>query len=153
MLPFVSRKLTRRSIIAQCEPVTLITTPNFEQPQFRDSTSKIQDISEAASPHLSNKEFECLTKPLTEYEDIFAVNSDDHGRTNKVYHRINTWDARPIPQPPRRLPLAKQTEVSGMLDDMQRRGVIEESDSLGCPQSFWSGRRMENSVSVLTTEN
>jgi hypothetical protein len=27
------------------------------------------------------------------------------------------------------LPLAKQADVSGMLDDMQRRGIIEESDS------------------------
>jgi hypothetical protein len=72
------QKLTRGSVIVQCEPVTLITTPNFEQLRSRDSTSKMQDISEAARPHLSNKEFESLIKLLTEYEDIFAVNSDDH---------------------------------------------------------------------------
>jgi hypothetical protein len=46
-----------------------------------------------------------------------------------VYHRIDTGNARPIRQPLRRLPLAKQAEVSGMLDEMQRRGIIEESDS------------------------
>jgi hypothetical protein len=66
-----------------------------------------------------------LEELLTEDEDTFAVDSEDHGRTNKVYHRIITGDARPIGQPPRRLPLVKQAEVSEMLDDMQRRGVIE----------------------------
>jgi hypothetical protein len=38
-------------------------------------------------------------------------------------------DARPIHQPPRRILLAKQTEVKEMLDKMQRHGVIEESES------------------------
>jgi hypothetical protein len=38
-------------------------------------------------------------------------------------------DTRPIRQRPRKLPLAKQAEVSEMLDDMQCRGVTEESDS------------------------
>jgi hypothetical protein len=70
-----------------------------------------------------------LEELLAEYEDIFAVDSENHGRTNKVYHRIDAGDARPIRQPPRRLPLAKQMELSEMLDDMQRRGVIEQSDS------------------------
>jgi hypothetical protein len=36
---------------------------------------------------------------------------------------------RSIHQHPRRLPLAKQAEVSEMLDYMQREGVIEESDN------------------------
>jgi hypothetical protein len=69
-----------------------------------------------------------LEELLAEYEGIFAVNSEDRGRTNKVYHRIDTRDARPIRQPPR-MPVAKQAEVNEMLKYMQRRGVIEESDS------------------------
>jgi hypothetical protein len=81
-------------------------------------------VTEAARPHSSNEEFQELEELLAEYENIFAVDSEDHGRTNKVYHRIDTGDARPIRQPPRRQPLAKQAEVSKMLADMQRRGVI-----------------------------
>jgi hypothetical protein len=30
---YCDQKLTRGSLLAQCEPVTLVTTPNFEQPQ------------------------------------------------------------------------------------------------------------------------
>jgi hypothetical protein len=51
-----------------------------------------------------------LEELLTKYEGIFAGDNEDYGRTNKVDHRIHTGDARPIPQPPRRIPLAKQAE-------------------------------------------
>ena len=46
-----------------------------------------------------------------------------------MYHRIDTGDARPIRQPPRRLPLAQQALVNYLLEDMKNKGVIEESDS------------------------
>jgi hypothetical protein len=70
-----------------------------------------------------------LEELLNEYEDIFAGADEDYGRTNKVYHRIDTGDPRPIRQPPTNVPLAKQTEVKEMLDKMQQHGVIEESES------------------------
>jgi hypothetical protein len=66
---------------------------------------------------------------LTEYEDIFALKSDDYGRTNRVYHCIDMGQAQPICQTLRRLQLAKQAYVGEMLEDMQRCGVIELSDS------------------------
>jgi hypothetical protein len=72
-----------------------------------------------------------LIELLTEYDDIFARDDEDYGRTNKEYHRIDKGDTRQIRQPPMRMPLAKQAEVKEMLDDMQRHGVIEESDSPG----------------------
>jgi hypothetical protein len=122
-------KLTKGSSLGKCEPVTLVTTPDLDQPKAKESRSKLQDITEAAKPNLSDEEFQKLEKLIAEYDDIFAVDSEDHGRTNKVYHRIDTGDARPIRQAPRRVPLAKQEEVSEMIEDMQRRGVIEESDS------------------------
>jgi hypothetical protein len=86
-------------------------------------------VTEAAKPHLSNREFQELGELLAEYENIFAVDSEDRRQTNKVYHHIDMGDVQPVRQPARRLPLAKQAEVSEMLDDMQRHGVIEESDS------------------------
>jgi hypothetical protein len=107
----------------------LVTTPDLEQPQARHLSSKLQDITEAARPHLSNGELHDLEELLAEYKDIFAVYSEDYGQTNKVYHSIDTADAQPIRQTPRRMPLTKQAEVGEMLDGVQRRGVIEESDS------------------------
>ena len=46
-----------------------------------------------------------------------------------MYHRIDTGDTRPIRQPPRRLPLAKQSLINDLLEDMKNQGVIEESDT------------------------
>jgi hypothetical protein len=83
----------------------------------------------AARPNLGDEEIWELAGLIAEYEDVFATQSGDYGRTNRVYHRIDTGEARPIRQPPRRLPLAKRAEATEMLEDMRRRGVIEESDS------------------------
>jgi hypothetical protein len=110
-------------LLAHCEPVTLVTPPNREQHQALDASSKLQDVTKAARPHLGGREFQELEE-LPQYEDIFAVDSEDHGRSNKVNHRIDMGDAQPIRQPPRRLPLAKQAEVSKMLDDMHCLLVI-----------------------------
>jgi hypothetical protein len=78
----------------------------------------------AAKPNLSDAESRKLEELLTEYGDIFAI--DSNGRTDKVYHRIHSGEARPIRHPPRRLPLAKQADVGEMLKDIQRRGFTEE---------------------------
>ena len=70
-----------------------------------------------------------LAAMLTEYQDVFSKGPDDMGCTDLVKHQIVTGYARPIRQPPRCLPIAKQAveqvEVSKMLD----RGVIEPSNS------------------------
>jgi hypothetical protein len=98
--------------------------------QTQELSSKLKKVVMAAKPHLTNGEFQELKELLTDYEDIFA-GDEDYRRTNKVCHRIDTGDARPIRQPPRRIPLAKQAEVKEMLNDMQRHGVIEELDFRG----------------------
>jgi hypothetical protein len=71
----------------------LVTTPDLDQPQAQECSSKLQDITEVAEPNLSDGEFQEPKKLLAEYGDIFAVDSEDHGRTNKVYHCIDTGDA------------------------------------------------------------
>jgi hypothetical protein len=52
-----------------------------------------------------------LEKLLTEYEYIFARPDVYYGRTNKIYHFIDTGDPGPFCQLPRRIPLATQAEV------------------------------------------
>jgi hypothetical protein len=99
----------------------LVTLPDGRQPQAQESSLKLEDVIAAAKPHLTNGEFRELVVLLTKYDEIFAGDNEDYGRANKpnkVYHRIDTGDALSIRQPPRRIPLAKQTEVNGMFDDM-----------------------------------
>jgi hypothetical protein len=120
------QKLTRGSPLVHCESVTLVTAPNVGQLQTQDLSSKLEDAVTAAKTPLTNGELQELKELLTEYEGIFAGDDEDYGRTNKVYHRIDTGDARPIRQAPRRMPLAKQAKVSELLGDMQRHGVTKE---------------------------
>jgi predicted ArsR family transcriptional regulator len=111
--------------MAHCEPVTLVTPPDVGQHQTKDLSSKLDDVITSAKTHLTNGEFQELKELLTEYEDIFARDDEDYGRTNKVYQRIDTGHARIIRQTPRRIPVAKQAEVKEMPDDIQRHDIIE----------------------------
>ncbi|XP_023723638.1 uncharacterized protein LOC111873286 [Cryptotermes secundus] len=123
------QKLMRGSPLAHCEPVTLVTLPDVGQHQAQDLSSKLEDVIIMARSHLTNEEFQELKELLAEYADIFAGDNKDYGRTSKVYHRIDMGDALPIQQPLRRVSMAKQVDVKEMPDNMQRQGVIEESDS------------------------
>ena len=66
---------------------------------------------------------------LQEYRDVFAVNKDDLGRTNKLWHSISTGNSHPIRQPFRRTPAARWEEARKMLDDMLNKGIIQPSVS------------------------
>jgi hypothetical protein len=74
------------------EPVTLVITPHVEQPQFRDTTPKLQNVIAAAKKYLIDAESRKMEELLTEYGDTFAMESDDYGRTDTVDHSIDTWE-------------------------------------------------------------
>ena len=76
---------------------------------------------------VDDQEKEKLESLLKEFEDIISVGEDDLGRTRKVYHKIDTGNANPIRQPPRRLPFHQREEVRQLLDNMLSRGVVEPS--------------------------
>jgi hypothetical protein len=68
-----------------------------------------------------------LESLLREFEDVISAGEDDLGRTSMVYHKIDTGNANPIRQPPRRLPFRQRDEVRQLLDNMLSRGVVEPS--------------------------
>jgi hypothetical protein len=76
---------------------------------------------EGARPNLNIREAQALEELVAEYQDVFETEGGDQGLTEKVYHRIDICDARPIRQPPSRLPLAKQAAVNDMLGDMKAK--------------------------------
>jgi hypothetical protein len=65
-----------------------------------------------------------LGELFTEYGDVFAMNNDDYGRTDRVYHSIDTGEAQQIRRLPRRIPVAKQAHVGEILEDMQRNYIF-----------------------------
>ena len=66
---------------------------------------------------------------LNEHSATFARNSADLGFCDILQHDIDTGEARPIKQSPRRPPLAATTAEDEILDEMLQTGVIEPSCS------------------------
>ena len=73
-----------------------------------------------------------LAALVREFSDIFSKGPDDIGRTHLTQHEINTGDAAPIKQRPRRIPLKLREQVEQQKAEMLRDGVIEESTSPWC---------------------
>jgi hypothetical protein len=59
------QKLIWRTPQAQSKRVTLVTPPDLEWQQDHESSSKLQDVTEAARQHLSKREF-------LEFEELLA---------------------------------------------------------------------------------
>lgn len=70
-----------------------------------------------------------MKKLILQYRDVFECENGRSGRTKIVKHRIDTGDARPIRQTPRRLPQVKREEAEKIVQQMERDGVIEPSSS------------------------
>ncbi len=66
---------------------------------------------------------------LNEHQDVFAKNSGDLGLTTLVEHRIDTGDAVPIKQQPRRLPNSLRTVVEEQVGEMLENDIIKPSNS------------------------
>lgn len=78
---------------------------------------------------LGTKEKEQLYVLLLEYADVFCFRSNELGRTSVLRHHINTENANPIHQLPRRVLQARREEVHRLLREMLDNGIIEPSDS------------------------
>ena len=87
------------------------------------------DIVCNCDANLSDVEKESLFFLLLQFGDIFATPQDLPGRTDKLKHFIDTGTAHPIRQPVQRIPPAKRSEVTKLLDEMMQKDVIQPSSS------------------------
>nr|VZI47496.1 unnamed protein product [Spirometra erinaceieuropaei] len=71
---------------------------------------------------------EQLKTLLNSFPDLFAWSTDTIGRTHLIQHTIDTGDAKPVWQPPRRIPLRYREEVNKLLDVLQAK-IIQPSPS------------------------
>ena len=72
---------------------------------------------------------EQLIQLLEHYHDCFLLSEADQGRTDLVQLEIETGDATPCKQRPRRMPFTVREEVSRQLHKMQETGIIQPSSS------------------------
>lgn len=123
----VGTTIRKGDLLATCTPVTRINTcEDMEDTQKTPRTPAQLNID---LKHLTKEEARRAREFLRCYQHVFAEPDTPMGRTDIVQHRINTGDAQPIRQAPRRLPLARQEQVEKMVKEMTEQGVIEESNS------------------------
>jgi hypothetical protein len=72
--------------------------------------------------NVSDAKSRVLEEFLTEH--IFTMKSDDYRRSDMMYHRTHTGEARQIRQTSTPSP-EKEVNMGEMLEDMKRRGVIQ----------------------------
>ena len=89
----------------------------------------LKDMYTEVSQDCSPEEQQVIAKLLCKFSDTFSKNETDLGLTTLVEHSIDTGDAKPVKQPPRRVPMAFASEEKKLIDKMQDQGIIQKSNS------------------------
>lgn len=97
--------------------------------QCRALPACLRQLLERSAQELSDEQQKQAEELLLEFTDVFSVDENDLGQTGLVKHKIQTGDAKPIRQPPRRLPFVLTEEANKEVERMQKEGTIEQSAS------------------------
>ena len=89
----------------------------------------LKKLVEKSSEGWSPKQKALIEKLLLRYQDVFSKNEFDLGKTHLVEHSIDTGDAKPVAQPPRRVPLAFAEDEKKQIGKMLEQGVVRPSKS------------------------
>jgi len=99
---------------------TDLTVPSHLQDLFDNSVTQ----GDLAPSHQCS-----LAALMRRHSDAFATGPMDMGYCSVLQHDIDTGDAEPIRQPPRRPPLSARQAEGDILNEMLKTGVIEPSNS------------------------
>jgi len=97
-------------------------TPAAELPQ------PLQELLADCSANLTEQESSQVRLLLIEFQDVFSCGGEI-GHCTIVEHDIDTGDAAPIKQAPRRLGFHQQQTADKCIREMTEQDVIEQSDS------------------------
>ena len=89
--------------------------------------TKLLDVLEL--PDLPPTDQKILCEFLVDHHNVFSLEEGERGETDLVRMAIDTCDASPRKQAPRRMPYTVRQEVAKQLKAMQQSGVIQPSCS------------------------
>ena len=89
----------------------------------------LQKLYERAAGKWDDTQAKTIEDLLNKHESTFARSADDYGRTKVIQHSIDTGNAKPVRQPPRRPPKAFEAEEEEIIEKQLKAGVIQESTS------------------------
>ena len=89
----------------------------------------LQELHGRSTEYLTDSETERLKELLFNYEHVFSLSDRDLGTTRMVQHRIETGNAPPIGQQPRRTSPWKRDEIERQVTDLLQQEKVKESSS------------------------
>ena len=101
--------------------VNAVTTVSKRQHKVREMFQNNLSL-----PELEKEKF---CRFLMDHHTVFSLEDNERGETNLVQLEIDTGDAQPRRQHPRRLPYVAKQEVARQLKTMQEAGIIQPSIS------------------------
>ena len=124
------KTLYEGTVIAKVSPVSEIASPvsgnihsKTEFPPY------LKDLFEQSVKDLSPEQGSKVKHLLQTFSHIFAKDDADFGRTSIIKHEIEVQNARPVKEPPRRVPYHLQGEYDTAIQDMLNKNGIEPSTS------------------------
>ncbi|CAC5373255.1 unnamed protein product [Mytilus coruscus] len=137
ILPAILQTSTENKVLGDCESyyeknsiaVCCTEVSLDENPEESNLPEYLKELWERSCIHLNENESIDFANLLKRYNNVFSKSSDDIGRTSLIQHEINTENAVPIRQPPRRLHFGKRQIEKDEIQRMLKLGVIEPSTS------------------------
>jgi len=84
-------------------------------------------LAESFSHIDSSRQKDLMHQLLCDHHDVFVLSEGERGETDLIQMDIETGDATPIRQHPRRMPYSAREEVARQLKKMQEMSVIQPS--------------------------
>ena len=128
--------LTKKSVIAQCEPANLVpkaqvkieaTTETKEAPE--DGQWLLDKLNLEGMENWTTTEQQAAMELLKQNADLFSKHSLDLGETQLCTHEIQLTDPKPFKEAYRRIPPALYDEVRNHLQEMLDLGAVVPSKS------------------------
>ena len=89
----------------------------------------LKELREKMNKENSYENVKSTMAILERNADIFSKYKMDIGKTELVYHHIETTDNKPIAFKPRRIPKGLEDEVDHMIDNLIEAGIVKPSTS------------------------
>ena len=110
--------------------VSVFDVKSSQESESCKRAEKFSEINPSEDAHeLSEEQKITFSALIEEFSDIIAEENGELGLTDLIEHKIDTGNAAPIKQPPRRLPPFKREAVEEQLEELVKQGRIEESSS------------------------
>ena len=113
---------------SQCSPSEVEQTERDVETKGDILPEPLRQLWERSSEELTEGERDEVAQLLHRCKDVFSLSELDLGRTNLLTHCIDTGNARPIKQQPRRTSPSKHAEIERQVEDLLERGIVKKSN-------------------------